>query len=147
MYKYIVEYNQNGKTFCEKAELKFKENNIWYHSYNYFGSSTRQGTPIVYIHDNNEFIYKTFGFTLIKINTQNNVEIILGEYVIIDEFIEYEITSFENNNNMSLNKPICNKCKINIKMKGIGNISFGIRNLDRWPDKPGEIKSSCLILD
>jgi len=149
MYKYIVEYYQNGEIICEKAELKLNDDGKWYHSYNYYGSSTREGSPIIYIHENNELIYKTFGFTLIKINTQNNVKIILGEYVIIDEFIEYEITNFKEkeDNNILLDKPNANSQNINIKMKGIGNITFGIRDLDRWPGKPGEIKSCCLIID
>jgi hypothetical protein len=146
MYKYIIEYNQNGVIIPEKAKLKKNDNatNIWHHSYSYYGSSTRAGSPNVYIHENGSIVYKTFGFTLKRINTQDNLEEILYDIVVIDDIVQNQL---EIDNTSSSLIPQSLFSTITIQMEGIGEISFGIRDLYRWPGKPGEICNCVLNLN
>jgi len=141
MIKYFVEYNQNDKLY-NNIELYKRNNKEWYGSYKYLGSSTRAYSPEVYLHEDNIIIYKSFEFTLKKV-IDDFSEVIMYNKIVTSEYIEKQINSIRDDS-LQFN-PIL--YSIQIDMKEIGTINFGIRDLHRWPGNPGEIYNCIFKLN
>lgn len=138
MYKYIVEYIQDCK-YHKGLELKHHGENKWICSFNYYGSGTRANSPIVYTHGPGDIvIYKTFRFILKRVNIQDSTEKILTDCVVGNDIIRDQIGT---------GSPLILIPTIVIKIDGIGEISFGIRDLYRWENQPGEICRCILKLN
>lgn len=136
MVKYFLEYYQDG-SYSGKINLKIEDKKHLHHSYSYYGSSTRAGSPVVCLNINENILYKTFGFRLKCFNENTSTENIICDTIIIDEIVKdnFECATLAPS-------PLFPKIKTNII--NFGDVTFGIRQLHRWEGMPYEI-SSCRI--